>query len=145
MLSGCPLAAGADNNIYVLTQPAVCCSAQAGARALAPVVPAVSGKTVRVGGWLVWPQQPDGGTVGVKNVASEASLVRFEASGNNLVVSATRSCRMSVYGLDGRLIARKHMDAGTTARFDVQAWPHVVIVQTDGDGIQPQCHKLMCK
>lgn len=146
-LFGQLLTAGAED-IYVVTQPAVCCSATGAARTFAPVVPS-GGKTLETsayyatGGFVVWPQYAASTAVGIEQVEAVASpALRFDqATGSFLLTGVEGPCQVQVYTTAGRLLSKMRAD-GVSFRLDTASWPLTVIV-TVTSGSQKYSYKVM--
>lgn len=147
VLSGQLLTAGAED-IYVVTQPAVCCSATGAARTFAPVVPS-GGKALETsayyatGGFVVWPQYAASTAVGIEQVeAAAAPALRFDqAMGSFLLTGVEGPCQVQVYTTAGRLLSKMRAD-GASFRLDTASWPLTVIV-TVTNGSQKYSYKVM--
>ena len=147
VLSGQLLTAGAED-IYVVTQSAVCCSATGAARTFAPVVPS-GGKALEAsayyatGGFVVWPQYAASTAVGIEQVEAVASpALRFDqATGSFLLTGMEGSCQVQVYTTAGRLLSKMRTD-GASFRLDTASWPLTVIV-TVTSGSQKYSYKVM--
>lgn len=147
VLSGQLLTVGAED-IYVVTQPAVCCSATGAARTFAPVVPS-GGKALETsayyatGGFVVWPQYAASTAVGIEQVEAAASpALRFDqATGSFLLTGMEGPCQVQVYTMAGRLLSKMRTD-GASFRLDTASWPLTVIV-TVTSGSQKYSYKVM--
>lgn len=147
VFSGQLLTAGAED-IYVVTQPAVCCSATGAARTFAPVVPS-GGKALETsayyatGGFVVWPQYAASTAVGIEQVEAAASpALRFDqATGSFLLTGVEGPCQVQVYTTAGRLLSKMRTD-GASFRLDTASWPPTVIV-TVTSGSQKYSYKVM--
>lgn len=147
VFSGQLLTAGAED-IYVVTQPAVCCSATGAVRTFAPVVPS-GGKALETsayyatGGFVVWPQYAASTAVGIEQVEAAASpALRFDqATGSFLLTGVEGPCQVQVYTTAGRLLSKMRAD-GASFRLDTASWPLTVIV-TVTSGSQKYSYKVM--
>lgn len=147
ILFGGIVTAGAED-IYVVTQPAVCCSATGAARTFAPVVPS-GGKALETsayyatGGFVVWPQYAASTAVGIEQVEAAASpALRFDqATGSFLLTGVEGPCQVQVYTTAGRLLSKMRAD-GVSFRLDTASWPLTVIV-TVTSGSQKYSYKVM--
>ena len=146
-LFGQLLTAGAED-IYVVTQPAVCCSATGAARTFAPVVPS-GGKALETsayyatGGFVIWPQYAASTAVGIEQVEAAASpALRFDqATGSFLLTGMEGPCQVQVYTTAGHLLSEMRAD-GVSFRLDTASWPLTVIV-TVTSGSQKYSYKVM--
>lgn len=147
VFSGQLLTAGAED-IYVVTQPAVCCSATGAARTFAPVVPS-GGKALEAsayyatGGFVVWPQYAASTAVGIEQVEAAASpALRFDqVTGSFQLTGVEGPCQVQVYTTAGRLLSKMRAD-GASFRLDTASWPLTVIV-TVTSGSQKYSYKVM--
>ncbi len=147
ILLGGILKAGAED-IYVVTQPAVCCSSTGAARTFAPVVPS-GGKALETsayyatGGFVVWPQYAANTAVGIEQVEAAASpTLRFDqATGNFLLTGVEGPCLVQVYTMDGRLLGQMRVD-GASFRLDTSSWP-LTVIMTVTNGSQKYSYKVM--
>ena len=147
ILLGGILKAGAED-IYVVTQPAVCCSSTGAARTFAPVVPS-GGKALETsayyatGGFVVWPQYAANTAVGIEQVEAAASpALRFDqATGNFLLTGVEGPCLVQVYTMDGRLLGQMRVD-GASFRLDTSSWP-LTVIMTVTSGSQKYSFKVM--
>jgi hypothetical protein len=147
ILLGGILKAGAED-IYVVTQPAVCCSSTGAARTFAPVVPS-GGKALETsayyatGGFVVWPQYAANTAVGIEQVEAAASpALRFDqATGNFLLTGVEGPCLVQVYTMDGRLLGQMRVD-GASFRLDTSSWP-LTVIMTVTNGSQKYSYKVM--
>lgn len=147
LLSGQLLTAGAEE-IYVLTQPAVCCSATDAGRTFVPVVPS-GGKALETsayyatGGFVVWPQYAASTAVGIEQVEAAASpVIRIDKiTGNFLLTGVEGPCLVQVYTMDGRLLSQMRAD-GASFRLDTSSWP-LTVIMTVTNGSQKYSYKVM--
>lgn len=147
ILLGGILKAGAED-IYVLTQPAVCCSVTDAARTFVPVVPS-GGKALETsayyatGGFVVWPQYAASTAVGIEQVEAAASpVLRIDkTTGNFLLIGVEGPCLVQVYTMDGRLLGQMRVD-GASFRLDTSSWP-LTVIMTVTNGSQKYSYKVM--
>lgn len=147
ILLGGILKAGAED-IYVVTQPAVCCSSTGAARTFAPVVPS-GGKALETsayyatGGFVVWPQYAASTAVGIEQVEAAASpVLRMDkTTGNFLLTGVDGPCLVQVYTMDGRLLGQMRVD-GASFRLDTSSWP-LTVIMTVTSGSQKYSYKVM--